>query len=89
MSKACRIGDGHACGDTDTGGSPNTRINNKNVHRYTDSHAHGASQVGHSPNVRINGLGIARIGDNHSGDALAHLPNPQITGSPNCYVNGK
>lgn len=89
MPAVCRVGDSHACGDTDTTGSPNVFCNGMPVHRLGDQHAHIATQIEASPNVFVNGRGVARIGDDQSADEWFHPPNPQTTGSPNVFANGK
>ena len=88
MPALVRKGDVHACGGTDTGCSDNVLCNSRGVHRKGDANTHGATQVGCSPNVFANGKGIARIGDNHSGcPSPPHPPNPEVSGSPNTFVN--
>lgn len=89
MPGVCRVGDSHACGDTDTTGSPDVFVNGSAVHRVGDQHAHNATQVEGSANVYVNGRGVARIGDNQSTDALEHAPNPQTTGSSDVLINGR
>lgn len=86
MPQVCRIGDPHACGNTDAGGSPDVFVNGIPVHRIGDGHAHGAVQVGGSWTVFANGRGVARIGDEQSTDDLLHPPNPQVSGSPDVYA---
>lgn len=85
--KLVRVGDSHACGATDVSGSPNVFANGKPVHRCGDASSHGATQVECSSNVFANNKGIARIGDDHSGCPGLHPPNPEVTGSPDTYVN--
>lgn len=87
MPAIVRVGDSHACGSTNVGGSPNVFVNGKKVHRIGDSDAHGGTQVGGSSNVFTNGIGVARIGDVHSGDPLDHSPSPEASGSPDVFVN--
>jgi uncharacterized Zn-binding protein involved in type VI secretion len=86
MPKVCRVGDEHKCGNTDATGSPDVFANGSPVHRIDDGHAHGAVQVGGSGTVFANGRGVARVGDDQSADDLAHLPNPQTSGSPNVFA---
>ena len=88
MPAVCRIGDAHACGSTDTSGSPNVFVNGSPAHRTGDQHAHDATQIAGSPNVIVNGRGVARIWDNQSADALDHPPNPQASGSPDVFATG-
>jgi uncharacterized Zn-binding protein involved in type VI secretion len=90
MPAACRVGDSHSCGSTDTGGSPNVFINGAAAHRRGDSQSHGGVQDGCSPNVFANGLGIARVGDYTVGEPpppIMHGDNPESSGSPNVFVN--
>jgi len=70
MPAACRVGDSHSCGSTDTGGSPNVFINGAAAHRLTDGDSHGGTQAQASPNVFVNGLGLARVGDNNVGEPV-------------------
>jgi len=88
MPKVVRKGDKHSCGSVDIGGSNNVFVNNCGVHRKGDVDSHGGVQVDASPNVFANGINIARIGDNNSGcPSPPHPPNPEVTGSPDTYVN--
>jgi uncharacterized Zn-binding protein involved in type VI secretion len=88
VPQICRVGDSHACGNSDADGSPDVFANGSPVHRIGDSHAHGAVQVGGSGTVFVNGRGVARIGDNQSPDSLLHPPNPQVSGSPDVFAGG-
>ena len=90
MPAICRIGDNHACGSVDTGGSSNVFINGAGVHRATDSQSHGGVQHGASSTVFVNGLGVARIGDYTQGEPqppFAHGDNPEVTGSSNVFAD--
>ena len=91
MPAVCRVGDTHACGSDDTGGSPNVFINGMAAHRQTDSQSHGGVQQDCSSNVFVNGLGIARIGDFTAGEPpppVMHGDHPQTSGSPNVFAGG-
>ena len=91
MPAVCRIGDVHACGSVDTGGSNNVFVNGVGIHRQGDADAHGGTQVGCSSTVFANGKGVARVGDVHSGDPIpkdGHPPSPEATGSPNVFAGG-
>lgn len=90
MPEICRIGDSHACGATDVGGSGDVFANGLGVHRVGDAEdgGHGSVQVGGSPNVFVNGISVARVGDACSDCPVPpHAGTPQVTGSPNVWVN--
>lgn len=87
MPAVCRVGDVHACGSPDAGGSSDVFVNSRAIHRIGDGDAHGGTQVGGSATVFANRKGVARIGDVHSGDPIpGHVPSPEASGSPNVFA---
>ena len=63
MANFCRIGDRHACGSPNVGGSGNVFVNGMGAHRFGDAQGHGGIQWECSNTVFVNGLGVARRGD--------------------------
>lgn len=90
MLNTCRVGDAHACGNIDTGGSSNVYANGRAIHCVTHSQSHCDIQVGGSPNVYSNGLAHARIGDMCGPMCLCPFIHPdtgQVSGSPDVFTN--
>ncbi len=69
------------------GGSPDVKINGRNVIRVGDTTACGDPAVGSSPNVKFNGILVHRLGDATGGHG-SWVPNAAATASSDVFANG-
>jgi len=68
-------------------GSPNVKVNSKDVIRQGDSTGCGDSAVGKSSTVKVNSLGVHRVGDSTSGHG-SWVANASAEGSGNVNAGG-